>query len=348
MTNKEQELSLLHSIRPSKIFIPVIIGLAVVGYMFYREYDPQTFSSISFSDISFAWLFVAFALMFTRDFGYVIRLKILSGGSMSWVQAIRVIFLWEFTSAVTPSAVGGTSIATLYVYKEGINLGKSTAIVLATSFLDELYFIIMFPCLFIFVDPSMLFTIGEDSTGSIFNEFFYFAIVGYSLKFAFSLLVAYGLFINPNGIKKLLKYIFSVKYLRRWQAAGEKTGEDIVTASYELRSKPPKFWIQSFLATALSWTSRYWVVNCLFLTFFAVHGHFIIFARQLVMWIMMLVSPTPGGSGFAEYVFNQYLGEFIPIAGLSIALAFLWRIISYYLYLAVGAVIFPRWIKEKF
>lgn len=292
MTNKEHELSLLHNIRPSKIFIPVAIGLAVVGYMFYREYDPEIFSRISYSDISFFWLFAAFILMFTRDFGYVVRLKILSCGEMSWKQAIRVIFLWEFTSAVTPSAVGGTSVATLYVYKEGITLGRSTAIVLATSFLDELYFIIMFPLFFLFIDPSRLFATGADAGGTIYNEFFYFAVIGYSLKFAFSMLVAYGLFVNPDGIKKMIVRIFSIKFLNRWHAAGEKTGDDIVLASHELRSKPFRFWAKSFLATALSWTSRYWVVNCLFLTFFAVKGHFIIFARQLVMWIMMLVSPT--------------------------------------------------------
>ena len=62
----------------------------------------------------------------------------------------------------------------------------------------------------------------------------------------------------------------------------------------------------------------------------------------------MLVMPTPGGSGFSEYFFSEYLGEFIPVAGLAIILALLWRIITYYLYLVIGVIVFPRWIKEKF
>lgn len=349
MVHKEPEKSVLQNIKIHKIFIPIAIGLAAVGVLFYREYDPDVFSTISIANISIGWFIAAILLMVARDVGYVVRLKILSGQSMRWAQAIRVIFLWEFTSAVTPSAVGGTSVAILYVHKEGISLGRSTAIVMATSFLDELYFIIMFPLLFLIVDPSQLFgSGGSGADTSIYNEFFYFAAIGYGLKLLFSMLVANGLFVNPNGIKKLLKAVFSIRILRRWQPAGIRIGEDIVLASRELRSKPFSFWLSSFLATAISWTSRYWVVNCLFLTFFAVQDHFVIFARQLVMWIMMLVSPTPGGSGFAEYVFTQYLGEFIPLAGFTIVLAFLWRIISYYLYLAIGAFIFPRWIKEKF
>ena len=49
------------------------------------------------------------------------------------------------------------------------------------------------------------------------------------------------------------------------------------------------------------------------LAFFTVKDHMLIFARQLVMWIMMLVSPTPGGSGFAEYIFTRYLSDVIPV-----------------------------------
>ena len=73
-----------------------------------------------------------------------------------------------------------------------------------------------------------------------------------------------------------------------------------------------------------------------------------IFARQLLMWIMMLISPTPGGSGFSEWVFTQYLGDFIPEAGLTIALALIWRLISYYPYLFIGMYMLPKWIKKNF
>ncbi|MFP4060339.1 MAG: UPF0104 family protein, partial [Bacteroidales bacterium] len=86
---------------------------------------------------------------------------------------------------------------------------------------------------------------------------------------------------------------------------------------------------------------------------FVVSDHFLIFARQLVMWIIMLVSPTPGGSGFAEFVFSRYLGEFIPASPVTsgaiiVAMAFMWRIISYYPYLLMGVIILPRWLQFHF
>ena len=62
----------------------------------------------------------------------------------------------------------------------------------------------------------------------------------------------------------------------------------------------------------------------------------------------MLISPTPGGSGFAEYVFKEYLGEFLPSMGVAVAIAILWRFVTYYPYLIAGALIIPKWIIKAF
>ena len=129
-------------------------------------------------------------------------------------------------------------------------------------------------------------------------------------------------------------------------------GDDIITTSEELKGKNTVWWAKAFASTYVSWTARYWVVNCLILAFanpanILVDGfgdHMLIYARQLVMWVIMLISPTPGGSGIAEFAFSGFLKDFIPL-GLVGALALIWRLISYYPYLFVGALVLPRWIK---
>lgn len=292
------------------------------------------------------WVFIFLALIFMlgRDAGYIWRIRTLSDKGLSWLQSLRVIILWEFTSAITPSAIGGTSVAILYVTKEGINVGKSSAIVMATSVLDELYFVVMFPILLLLIPDGRLFTVGS----SVATGLMVVTLTGYFMKLAWVLVLSYGLFINPKGLRWLIIKVFSLPILRRWKEAAIKAGDEVVVSAKELKYKPIKFWLKSILATFISWTSRYWVVNALFMAFFAVQDHFLIFARQLVMWIMMLVSPTPGGSGFAEFVFKEFLGEFIPVAGLTVVIALLWRLITYYLYLFVGVLVVPGWINNKF
>ncbi|MDR1673486.1 MAG: flippase-like domain-containing protein [Bacteroidales bacterium] len=338
------------SIRASKIILPIVIGLGAVIWLFWREFKPEAFEGMIFSWKVIVFLLFAFLLMLARDLGYMVRIKVLSDDQLTWRQAFRVIMLWEFTSAVTPSAIGGTSLAILFVNKEGISLGKSSSIVLATSFLDELYFIIMFPLLLLAVDANTLFSIGNVG-GSFLNEFFWFAVVGYIIKLCYTLAVSYGLFINPRGLKWMLLQIFRLSFLKRWRHQINEAGYEIVSSSRELRRKPFLFWLKAFGSTFFSWTSRYWVVNMILLAFFVLPGfgqHFLIFARQFVMWIMQLIAPTPGGSGFAEYIFTEYLGDLIPLAGSAIVLALIWRLISYYPYLILGALIVPKWANDKF
>ena len=346
---KQNDWAVLSKVKPSHAIIPVIIGLGVIGVMLYRDFDPRIFDSITFTFKSIVALIVAVLCMVGRDLGYIIRIRVLSDGQLSWRRAFRVIMLWEFTSAITPSAVGGTSVAVIYVNKEGIGLGRSSAIVLMTSFLDELYFIVMFPLVVLLAGSANLFDIQSVTSTALGMGFMSIAVIAYSLKFAYVLLISYGLFVNPQGIKWLLVKVFGLPFLRKWRAAAEKTGDDIIMASGEFKRKSVSFWIKALLSTFLSWSSRYLVANALIMAFFAVGDQFILFARQLVIWIMMLIMPTPGGSGFAEYVFSSFCGDqIITDPGMQMAaatlIALLWRMVTYYPYLVIGAVMFPRWL----
>jgi hypothetical protein len=262
------------------------------------------------------------------------------------MQSFRVIMLWEFTSAVTPGAIGGTGVATLFVHKEGISVGRSSAIVMVTSLLDELYFVTLFPLLVLIVGGARLFAIPDSPAWT--HGITALILTGYGIKLVWVIALSYGLFFNPRGLSRLIYRIFHLPVIRRWKRGAGRAAIDIISTSEEMKSKKKKYWINAFLSTCLSWTSRFWVVNFLFLAFFAVNDHFLIFARQLVMWIILVVTPTPGGSGVAEFTFSVFLGEFIPFAGFAIALALLWRLVSYYPYLLIGALVVPKWINDKF
>ena len=337
----------------------MIIGLAIVGWLLYDEWDGEALSVITFSWYAVFYLFIAFIMMAIRDIGYIIRLRVLTDGGISWRKLFQIIMLWEFSSAVTPSAIGGTGVAVFFLYKEGYSAGRSTAIVMATSILDELYFILMFPLLFIIIGSTDMFsTDGKPVihfTDLFNNRYFYFAAIGYLIKFSYTSLLFYGLFFNPLAIKKLLVLIFRLPLIRKWKSGAVKAGDDIIESSEVLKKKTFKFWLRAFGATFFSWTARYWVVNFLLLALIVgipgfvidIYDHFIIFGRQLVMWIMMLVLPSPGGSGFAEWIFQDYLKDFIPV-GFVVIVAFIWRLISYYPYLIIGVFVIPRWAKRVF
>ncbi|MCQ2203076.1 MAG: flippase-like domain-containing protein [Bacteroidales bacterium] len=346
-TNQQAaDSSVLDGIKSWKIVVPIVIGLGATAYLFSREYEPGMFSAVHIGLWSVVWFVLSFGMMAVRDLGYMVRIRVLSDYDMNWKQAFRVIMLWEFASAVTPSAVGGTSVAIFFVNREGINIGRSTGIVMVTSFLDELFFALVFPIAVLLIGSANVF--GADS--AVASNFIYLAWTGYSVKVAYILLLSYGFFINPRGLKRLLLLVFKLPLLRRWRAKMDKVGDDMVSTSAYFRQWPFRKWVKAFAATCASWIARYWVVNTLIVAFLGIRymgleQHFIVFGKQLAMWIMMLVSPTPGGSGFAEWVFKEFLSGFLPI-GMGVAMALCWRLVSYYPYLIMGAIILPKWVRN--
>jgi hypothetical protein len=296
---------------------------------------------------------MALIAMAMRDVAYMYRIRVLTDNVLSWFQSFRVIMLWEFASALTPSIVGGSGIAMFIVHREGIKLGKSTAIVLVSALLDELFYILTVIVVLLAVGTDTLFPVSMQKTlfGTTFGTQGIFWI-GYFFIVAMTTSILIAVFTIPRGFKYLLLQIFRLPFLKRWRYNVIEIGDDIIITSKELKGKPKRYWLKAFGATYVSWTARYIVVNFLILAFMnpdnvLIQGfmdHVLIFARQLVMWVIMLISPTPGSSGVAEFAFSGFLKEFIPI-GLVGALALLWRLISYYPYLFIGAILLPRWLR---
>lgn len=342
---------ILRSIRPGKIVWPILIGLGATAYLFAKEFNPETFNAFQFTYYSVFWLLISVLMMGLRDFGYMLRIRILTQNDLSWKKAFQIIMLWEFTSAITPSAVGGTSVAIFFVNKEGIKLGRATGVVMITSFLDELFFVLIAPLVLLILGTGNLFDLSENA-GTLQTQFLRIAWIGYLVKLAYIVLLSYGLFFNPRGLKWLLLFLFKLPIIRKWRPQANETGNDLIQTSLYFKNWPFQKWMKAFGATSLSWIARYWVVNTLIVSFFGLahlgfFDHLVVFGKQLVMWIMMLVSPTPGGSGFAEYVFKEFLSNYVPV-GAGITLALLWRLISYYPYLVIGAFVVPKWISKHF
>lgn len=337
----------MEKIKPYKIILPIGIGLAVVVFLFYKEFDFGALQQIHLTWASLFWLLMAFACVVIKNTAFIIRLRYLSGCRLSWRQAFRVILLWEFTSTVTPVATGGASVALIFIHKEGLSLGRSTTISMLSSILDEMYFIVLFPLAMLIFGKDLLFGIPSSVTW-ISSGLLGIVLLGYCCKLAWVALLFYGIFINSRGFGHLVYRISHLPFLKRWKRKAAKIAGEIDKTSKEIHIENSKFWSTAILTTLCSWTARFLVVNCLFLAFFPVKEHCLLVARQCILFLSLFFTPTPGGSGFAEIVFNEYLAGFISVAGLSVVLAFLWRLITYYPELIAGIIIFPKWIHDKF
>ena len=287
----------------------------------------------------------ALVMLLIRDLGYMYRIRVLTHKKLSWRASFDVIMLWEFASALTPSIVGGAGIAIFILSREGINLGRGTATVMVTALMDELFYILSVPILFLIVGSAALFPDSQAFQIFGMNSIIGIFIIAYLFFLCFTTSMIFALFLFPHGAKTLMVRLFSLKPLTRWKTRVEKWGDELILSSEETKQEPFSWWAKAFGATILSWSARFLTLNFILLAFVGGFDHFLAFGRQLVMWVIMLVSPTPGSSGVAELAFNEFFDYLLPPAFLAIA-AITWRLLTYMPYLLAGSAVLPAWLKR--
>ncbi len=344
----QEQQDVLNSVRMSKVIFPIIIGVLVVFYLLWQNFDPEEFAKIEWTSHAFFWIGVSFLFLALRHLAYSLRLRILSEGDFSWSKCIELIFIWEFSSAVSPTSVGGSAVALFALSQEKIGGARTSAIVLYTIVADTLFFIGTLPILLLIFGPNMI--RPELGEGQAFDGWFYTFIAAYTFMAMYGAFFFYGLFVDPKKIRKIAHLIARIPFLKKFKDKLLEIGEDFLVASRELKKKQWKFHLSVFLSTALAWSLRFLLLNCLIIaivetTVVDLWTQFALYARLQTMFVIMAFSPTPGGAGFAEIVFGGFLSDYVPV-GLAVVAATLWRILTYYSYLLMGVIIIPNWIRN--
>ena len=337
----------LKTLNPRKVWIPLLLGIGFVVVMFVLDDNLTVDNLLLIRDAGGGSIALALLILLCRDAGYIYRIRMLTGKQLSWMSSVYVIILWEFSSAVTPSVVGGTAVAIFILWKEGIKLGQALAYAMLSAILDNMFFVVAAP-IAILLSNGQAFPAIEAANlqfGGSLEVLFY---ISYSLIAIYTFIMGFALFGKPRAFKWLLIKLTSISFLRRWRHGAVNRGNEIVMASRQLKGRGWGYWVKISLATLFVWVSRYFTLNAVIGAFadLTFDQHMLVFGRQIVMWITMLVSPTPGGEGFAYYFFEKFFSfillDYYMIAGI------MWRMITYYPYLIIGALVLPRWLQRAF
>lgn len=342
-----EEQEVLDSININKIILPVGIGIVVVFYLMWRQFDLELLATLTWSRTATLWVIAAVVIICLRHLAYMARLRIMTDGEFSWKKCFELIFIWEFSSAVTPTSVGGSAVAMFVLAQEKLAAGKIATIIFYTIIFDTFFFILGLPVLLL-IHGKFLITPGGAGGAALTTWFF----MAYGIMITYGVIFFYGIIINTKHVQRFLLWLCDFKWLRRFKDQAHQLTEDMVLTAVEIRQKPMSYHLGGFLTTAAAWSFRFITVMCLMLAFvpslsnnFNIGEQFLIFGRLLVMYVVLALSPTPGGAGIAESAFGPFLNDFIPIAGIALIIALLWRVLTYYSYLIAGVIVIPNWIR---
>jgi len=345
----QEAQKVFQSIKLSKVIWAILIGLGFVIYLIWNQFDIHEFNKIEWTNRTFIWFGIAILILAFRHFSYMARLHILSEGEFSWKKCFDLIFIWEFSSAVTPTSIGGSVVALFVLSQENISTAKIATIVLYTIILDGIFFLIGIPTFYFLFGNNII--PPEDAKLVSFLGIKIILLITYIIMFCYTALMIWGIFISPKRIKSFLLFICSLPFLKRFQDKATKLGDDILLTSNEVRSKPLKYHLGAFAATTGAWTGKFLLILAIIIAIVPTFQTetlllILLFAKLKMMFVLILLFPTPGGVGFVELIFGTFMHGYIPKT-FSLVIALIWRILSYYSYLIGGAIIIPTWIRNR-
>ncbi len=336
----------LKTLNVKSVWLPVAIGLGIVITLIITD-DRITADSLALiRDISPIAIILSLLILSFKDAFNIFRLKSIAKQELSWSSVFRVIILWEFAIAVTPPFVGATAVLVFIMLKEGLSFGKALAYTLLLATFDNLFFLTASPLAIWFsngeVIPDQVQVIAgfEQGIGPVF--WLSYSLIGLYTAFMLSAVLLF-----PKAIRRITHFLFNQSWLKKWKTIVMKQADDLVLVSQILKGKPGYFWFSILGFTYVVWLLKFALLNVLISGFVDVSlsDQALLIGRHLIMWIVLLVSPAPGNAGAAELIFPVFFEE--HLREYTFVCALLWRLISYYPYLLIGAFVLPKWIRTS-
>jgi uncharacterized protein (TIRG00374 family) len=318
------------------MWISIVFTTLVLIAVLYLTVDEKTFEYIR--QLNPVFLFLAFVLHIISLVFWSLRVQVMAkylGYSVPLRYCFNLILANLFVAAITPSQAGGEPVRIHQLYRAGVPLGDSTAIVITERLFDAIILGITGAIVIVMLGN----VIANPSSPAILALY-----ISWILMVATIILFLYAVR-SPATLKKVVKRL-SGWFFRKWDV---KRLENLLSRidhevdnfhqslSHFIKQGKGGFFGWPIVFTALFWFSEFFTASLLLMGLglppYVVQS----FVAQIIIAIIMMIPLTPGSSGIAELSATSLYGLFVPaaIVGLFVVL---WRMVFFYFNLIIGFV----------
>ena len=333
-----------------KLLIPLSIGIGASAYLITKM-NFAALQAVSINTKLVVGLIIAAVTVIVRDAAFMYKLRLSTNKHMTWKKTFQTITMWEFSACIVPKVSEAPFV--LFILKNsGLTYGKSVTVLMLNAFFDNMAFVVVWTVLYLILGSNMLnFTyacadLADSPVLQTLRAFGSYAWIGYGVLVCACVFLGSALFVFPHAAKKFFHRLSKFGLLSRFEKGIAELGDEVELTAHEFKGRPLAFWVKMSIATLINWVGRYLLAVSLLYAFAVADFSFLMaLSRQYVLWIFTGVPTTPGATGVAELSFMALNCEFTPV-GLSAAVALVWRLYSYYLYILLGLIILPKWAKQ--
>ena len=311
--------------RIKAVLLATFISLASI--IIILKYTNANVSWQMISQVDGRFLILGFILHVSSWFFYSIRLKLLTsmaGHQISFRLSLKTTLASNFVASITPSSAGGEPVRIKMLADDGMSYGSATAVAVGERLMDSVFFV---AALALFLIASGFFTGFGLEIGAIF-----LVILVLFLTFLWQLVV------RPERISRLLEWIKKKTGNRPIVLSIEREVWLFRDAGIQLAGEILHRMPVMAAVTTLIWMCDFLVPSALLVGMGAKPNFLLSITAQIILAIIGLLPLTPGGSGVAELSMSYLYSMFVsPV--LLVPLVVLWRLITYFFNIVVGATL---------
>jgi hypothetical protein len=334
--------------KKSKIVVNILVILIVLSIVLYfslKDNFSQIISCICKMDYKWLLLGILFLVMYRSLVGlssYFIT-KI-NGEKISLLRSIQINFIILFFHGVTPFAGGGQPMEVYYLHNEGIDVTKSTNIVLQNFIVYQIALILMGTFAVIINYNFHLF--ADDS---LIKKLVILGFVINLLVLVIICLLSFCKRINQFLCNKVLNFLGKIHIIKDVSLAREK-----ITVYLDNFYKNAKILKKNKLKVVCIILINLLAISSLYsIPFAVIYGMGakdinILSSIATTAYVMIIGSfiPIPGATGGVEYGF-MFFFKYLINGNILTASMLIWRLISYYFGMMIGAVCLMGYRKKE-
>ena len=322
--------------RKLDLFVVISCGVVIVGFVFFSS-NPATLAR-AIRQLQFPWIAAALGFMIAHWLAESAALHLLlkeSAPHRRFWDTVRVTMGGQYFNAITPFASGGQPFQAYYLTRQGMDVGDAAGGLLGRFLAYQTALVAVSTVLLI---ARLAFFLER------VTNFTLVVLVGYLVNLAvLAALVTVGWFRGAaDGIcRRAIRLGGKLRLLKDPGKTQEKADESLrrfhAKFQFILRHRG-RLWI-SFLFSVAQIVTLFAVPWCVYRAF-GLSGTDLLTVIAAQGFVSMIASfvPLPGSSGGAEGAFYFFYRPLFSDDGSLAVAMILWRLITFYFTVVVGAV----------
>ena len=331
-------MKILDNLRKNTIIL-MIITIIVLFFVLKDDFY-EIITSLSHINLVYVLLALLFFLLSIVLKGYVNYLIIDDQEKVNKREAIKQNFISQFFNGITPFSTGGEPMGVYMLVERGISLPKATNNMVQSFIFYQVALVICGTLAVIYNFIFQIFPKIQLLQKLVLLGFIINIIVVLLLLLTYSAKATHKM---SQIVIKILKVLrINVKeeevskkfddYYKSFQVLKQKKGLIIIGITLNIISLFCLYLVPYWIVCGMRDTSQISIIETL--------------VSSAYVYLIGAFVPIPGASGGIEYGFAQFFGNFIEAPHTS-AILIVWRFITYYLGIIIGAILFNIRKKEN-